>query len=88
MINVEFIPMRDIAQTLPPNILPCSVDWGISVRGELVDIVRLLFSDGEPVERLVEGLLQFSFEIFISYCSRTQPPLGGLALQFSFEIFT
>jgi hypothetical protein len=56
VINVEFILMRDIAPMLPSKILPCNVDWGISVRGELVDVVRLLFSGGEPVGRLVEGL--------------------------------
>jgi len=54
VINVEFIPMRDIIKTLPPNILPCNVDWGVSVRGELATVVRLLFSGGEPVG--VEGL--------------------------------
>jgi len=55
VINV-FTPMRGIIPMLPSKILPCNVDWGISVRGELVDIVRLLFSGGEPVGRLVEGL--------------------------------
>jgi len=55
VINV-FTPMRGIIPMLPSKILPCNVDWGISVRGELVDVVRLLFSGGEPVGRLVEGL--------------------------------
>jgi len=53
VINV-FTPVGGIIPMLPSRILPCNVDWGISVRGELADVVRLLFSGGEPVG--IEGL--------------------------------
>ena len=51
------VPMRGIIQILPPNILQCNADLNNSVRRELADIVRLLFSsDRETAMELVGRL--------------------------------
>ena len=66
----QFIPMRDVVSTLPPTFMPCSIDLNISVRRELVDIARLLFSNdrGHAVRR-AKGLFidDTHVEFFMRY---------------------
>ncbi len=66
----QFIPMRDVVLTLPPTFMPCSIDLNISVRRELVDIARLLFSsDRGHAVRSAKGLFidDTHVEFFMRY---------------------